>query len=175
MTGYVSETLVRLEQREAEREARVAAARRMYVESCLGAEASGGGADELVTAMDELGLGAADLKNDALVGTAFRRFERELATAHANLRNAQAGLAKSEEDLGKLRFDDPAIPQFRRQCARAEDAVDACKRVVEVIHLSMKSCIQRAPRVFALRPFPLPTSPKAAVPEPQGAVCNLLP
>jgi hypothetical protein len=148
MIACVSKALDLLAERQSRREAALAAARKLYFESLLYEHPPAGGAEELVAAVDELELEGQDLKSDANVAEAVRRFQGELVGGMADLHAARAAAQNANREMENLPFGDPAFAEFRRRAAFAENAVAQRERIVEVLRLSMKSCVVRAPRLF---------------------------
>jgi hypothetical protein len=167
MIAHISEALDMLILRNAQQEGRQTAAREVYLDSLLREQPPEGGAAGLVAAMDELELNAQDLKSDANVAEAVRRFQGELVGGMADLHAARAAAQNANREMENLPFGDPAFAEFRRRAAFAENAVAQRERIVEVLRLSMKSCVARAPRLFPEGVVPLdafaPRTPLATV------------
>ena len=148
MTSQVLEAFELLAQREARKDAAVTSARQLYAQSALGDVETPGGGQALVAAMDELRLCARDLKHDAEVASAARKFHGEVAKAIAGSIEANKRLREATDALDALNPNDPTAAELRTRASSAEHAVAHSEQLLEVLGLSMRSCLSKSPRLF---------------------------
>jgi hypothetical protein len=148
MDAYVSEALDLAEKKEAEAAQRHAGARKLYVGCLLRGAAPAGGAAALRAAMDELRFGAAELRHDSAIAAAVRTLREASEKATKEQLSSQAASAELKAAVKVLRWDDPGASELLRQASAAERVAKKAEATLEVLRLSMKSCVSKGPRLF---------------------------
>ena len=143
MITCVSEGVKTLTSRHEEQQANLARAWETYRDALIHFEPPAGGAEELVAAVQSLGINGPDFRLDAYCGAAFHALSAESGTVSAEKARLAQERNQIEKELGTFRY---TVADFNRMTAEI-GAHDREYRL-EVLRLSAKACLAKSERLF---------------------------